>query len=89
MLEASTTEPLGTSVRGRSVPEIGRRMIDVARAGLERRGEPRPAEALAPLDRRLTERRSPAEEMLRAYREGGVARVVHEAALRVKQPAGA
>jgi gamma-glutamylcysteine synthetase len=85
-LEASTTEPLDATVDGRPIPEIARRMLDVARDGLERRGEASPAEALAPLERRLAERRSPAEEVLRAYREGGLPRLVRETALRVPEP---
>lgn len=80
-LEASTTEPLHARVRGRSMAELARRMLDVARGGLERRGEASAGEALAPLERRLAEVRSPAEEVLRAYREGGLPRVIREAAL--------
>ena len=47
----------------------------------ERRGEPSPREALRPLERRLDERRSPAEETLRVYRDGGVAALVRHARL--------
>jgi gamma-glutamylcysteine synthetase len=75
-LDASATEPIGSTLDGRRVPELLTRMLDVARVGLERRGEPSPREALLPLERRLAERRSPAEETLRVYREGGVAALV-------------
>jgi len=79
LLDASATEPLGACVAGRPVPELARRMLEVAREGLARRGEASPREALAPLERRLAERRSPAEELLRVYREGGVAAVLRQA----------
>ena len=78
-LEASATEPIDATVDGRSIPELASRMLDVAREGLLRRGEPSPREALLPLERRLAERRSPAEETLRVYREGGVAALVRRA----------
>lgn len=79
LLDASATEPLDARVEGRPVLELGRRMLDVAREGLVRRGEASPSEALAPLERRLVERRSPAEELLQVYREGGVAAVLRQA----------
>jgi gamma-glutamylcysteine synthetase len=72
LLEASQTEPVAARVLGRHVPELARRMLDVARGGLERRGEPDARGALDPLERRLAERRSPAEELLRAWREDGL-----------------
>ncbi len=80
-LHASATEPMGATLDGREVPELLSRMLEVARAGLERRGEPSPREALRPLERRLDERRSPAEETLRVYRDGGVAALVRHARL--------
>ena len=39
-LHASATEPMGATLDGREVPELLSRMLEVARAGLERRGEP-------------------------------------------------
>ena len=56
----------------RSIADCARRMVDVARRGLERRGEESPERALGPLYRRIEERRSPAEDLLREYRRGGV-----------------
>lgn len=81
VLEASTTAPLDSSVSGRRIPELARRMLDVAGCGLERRGEERPKEALEPLYRRLDEGRTPAEELLEAYRAGGMAAVVRRSLL--------
>lgn len=85
VLEASTTEPLDCSVGGRSIRELARRMLDVARCGLERRGEERATERLAPLHRRLEERRTPADELLAAYREGGIGPVIRRS--RIEAPA--
>lgn len=82
VLEASTTQPLDCRVSGRPIPELARRMLDVARCGLERRGEEQPKEALEPLYRRLDEGRTPAEALLEAYRSGGVAAVVRRSLLR-------
>jgi hypothetical protein len=56
-------------------------MVDVARCGLERRGEDRPREALGPLYRRLDEGRTPAEDLLEAYRSGGLEAVVRRSLL--------
>ena len=47
--------------------------------GLDLRGEPSPREALLPSSAGSRERRSPAEETLRVYREGGVAALVRQA----------
>jgi gamma-glutamylcysteine synthetase len=76
VLEASTTEPLDSGVDGRSIPELARRMLEVARGGLERRGEANPRGARAPPPRRLEEGRTPAEDLVRTYREGGLAALV-------------
>jgi gamma-glutamylcysteine synthetase len=72
VLTASTTEPMDAHVAGRSIAEYARRMVDVARRGLVRRGEPSPEQALGPLYGRIEGRRSPAEDLLREYRQGGV-----------------
>jgi gamma-glutamylcysteine synthetase len=85
-LDASATEPMGTTLDGRSVPELLSRMLEVARAGLRLRGEPSPREALLPLERRIAERRSPAEETLCLYREGGVAALVRQARMCAGMP---
>ena len=83
VLEASTTAAARTAASsGRPIPELARRMLDVARCGLERRGEEQPKEALEPLYRRLDEGRTPAEALLEAYRSGGVAAVVRRSLLR-------
>ncbi len=79
VLDASASEPLDARVLDRSIPELARLMLEVARGGLERRGEPKPSEALAPLERRIQERASPAEQLLRTYREGGTAAVLRSA----------
>jgi gamma-glutamylcysteine synthetase len=81
VLEASTTAPLDCSVLGRPIPDLALRMVDVARCGLERRGEDRPREALGPLYRRLDEGRTPAEDLLEAYRSGGLEAVVRRSLL--------
>jgi gamma-glutamylcysteine synthetase len=76
VLEASLTGSLDSHVDGRSIAGLARRLVDVARRGLERRGEERPEQALAPLYRRIDERRSPAEDLLREYQRGGVPALV-------------
>jgi len=79
LLDASAREPLTARVEGRPVLELARRMLDAARRGLERRGEANPAGALGPLYGRLEERRTPAEQLLREYREGGLPALVRHA----------
>jgi gamma-glutamylcysteine synthetase len=76
VLEASTTDPLGTSVEGRPISDLAREMVDIARRGLRRRGEEDPDSALSELDRRLDEGTSPSEELLREYRQGGMERLL-------------
>ncbi len=76
VLEASLTRPLDASVEGRSIAAFALRMLELARRGLELRGEEAPAELLEPLYRRLAERRSPAEALLREYQHGGVPALV-------------
>jgi gamma-glutamylcysteine synthetase len=79
VLEASTTDPLGTSVEGQPITELAREMVDVARRGLKKRGEEDADLALAELDRRLDEETSPSEELLREYRHGGMKRLLEYA----------
>lgn len=86
MLEASTTLPLDSAVRGRSVPALLRGMLDVARRGLARRGEEDPEAALSALEARLEERCSPAEKVLREYRRTGPAGVMTMTRLRPGPP---
>ncbi|MCG6922309.1 MAG: hypothetical protein LJF15_14675 [Acidobacteria bacterium] len=81
VLHASTTEPLDTTVEGRSIPAYAREMVDVARRGLRARGEDDPDSALSELDRRIDEKTSPSEELLREYRSGGLPRLLKVARL--------
>jgi gamma-glutamylcysteine synthetase len=76
VLDASLTGSLDSSVDGRSIAAHARRLLDVARRGLEQRAEDNPGQALEPLYRRLAERRSPAEDLLREYQRGGVPALV-------------
>ena len=76
VFDASMTEPVDARVEGRSIAALARRMVDIARRGLEERGEESPEQALAPLYRRIDERRSPAERLLREFRRGGVPALV-------------
>jgi gamma-glutamylcysteine synthetase len=70
-LEASTREPLDGAVRGRRVVPLLSELLGIARRGLALRGEEDPSGALAPLEQRLEERLSPAEEVVREYRRSG------------------
>jgi gamma-glutamylcysteine synthetase len=81
VLDASTTEPLDTTVEGRSIPAYAREMVDLARQGLRARGEDDPDSALSELDRRIDEKTSPSEELLREYRSGGLPRLLEVARL--------
>ena len=63
VLEASMTGAVDSCVDGRSIPGYAQRMLEVARRGLERRGEEGPEELLAPLYRRLLQRCSPAARL--------------------------
>lgn len=74
--EASTTLPFDTEVRGRPVPTLARELVGVARRGLGRLGDVDAAAALSALERRIDERRSPAEVLLDEFRRNGVAGVV-------------
>jgi gamma-glutamylcysteine synthetase len=81
VLEASTTEPLESSVQGRPVSDLAREMVDVARQGLKKRSEEDADRALEELDRRLDEGTTPSEELLREYRSGGLPRLLEYARL--------
>lgn len=85
-LEASTTLPVDSSVRGRPVPALLREVLDAARRGLVRRGEEDPDGALAPLEARLAKRCSPAEQVLREYRRAGPGAVMTMTRLRPGPP---
>lgn len=71
VLEASTTLPFGSTVSGRSIPALSRELVEIARRGLVRRGEPDAEGALSALDLRIDERLSPAEALLREFRRFG------------------
>jgi len=75
-LEASTTLPFGSTVSGRSIPALSRELVDIARRGLVRRGEPDADGALLALDRRIDEKLSPAEALMREYRRAGLDGVI-------------
>jgi gamma-glutamylcysteine synthetase len=79
VLDASTTEPLDTIVEGHPIPPLAREMVEVARRGLKARGED--DVLLQELDRRIEERTSPSEELLREYRTGGFPRLLERARL--------
>ena len=76
LLDESTRLPLNSIVLGRSVPSMATEMIDVARRGLVRRGEPSPDTWLAPLRQRIEDGASPSERRLDALRHGGMAEVI-------------
>ncbi len=71
LLDESTRLPLQSVVLGRSVPELLRETIAIARRGLVRRGEPTPDAWLAPLLQRIEDGVSPAERRLREIGRGG------------------
>jgi gamma-glutamylcysteine synthetase len=79
VLDASTTEPLDTTVDGRSILAYAREMVDVARRGLRARRDDETL--LAELDRRIDEKTSPSQELLREYRSGGLPRLLEVARL--------
>jgi gamma-glutamylcysteine synthetase len=81
VLEASTTEPLQTDVEGRSIPDLAREMVDIAREGLKKRGEKDGGSELSELDRRLDEGTTPSEELLREFQSGGIPRLLEYARL--------
>jgi hypothetical protein len=85
-LEASTALPFDAVVGGRSVPGLLRELVDVARGGLVRRGEADVDGALAPLERRLDERCSPAEKVALEYRLRGPGGVMNLTRLRPGPP---
>jgi hypothetical protein len=70
-LEASTSLPFDAVVGGKSIPALLRDLVVIARRGLVRRGEPDADGALAALDLRIDEMRSPAETLAEAFRRGG------------------
>jgi gamma-glutamylcysteine synthetase len=76
VLDASMTEPLDTSLEGRSIPGYARDMVDIARRGLKLRGEEDADTALNPLYQRIEDRCSPSERLLRDYQEGGIKRLI-------------
>jgi hypothetical protein len=76
MLHESTHLPLQSMVEGRSVPQMLRELLSVARRGLLRRGEPAPDRWLAPLMQRLDDRSSASERRLEERRRGGLAEVI-------------
>ena len=71
LLDESTRLPLESVVLGRSVPELAKEMIGIARDGLVRRGEPSPDRWLAPLLQRIEDGASPSERRLEDVRRGG------------------
>lgn len=79
VLAASTTEPLRGGVEGRPISDLAREMVDVARQGLNMRGEEDAVRALGELDRRLDEGTTPSEELLREYQSGGLPRLLEYA----------
>jgi gamma-glutamylcysteine synthetase len=79
VLDASTTQPVDTTLEGRSIPAYAREMVDVARRGLRASGED--DTLLVELDRRIDEKTSPSEELLREYRSGGLPRLLEVARL--------
>jgi gamma-glutamylcysteine synthetase len=86
VLEASTSQPLDSSVAGRPIPRLARELAALAARGLERRGEADPHAALAPLGRRLDEKLSPSEVVAREYRLRGPAGVMDLTRLRPGPP---
>jgi gamma-glutamylcysteine synthetase len=76
VLNASMTEPLDTSLDGRSIPGYARDMVDIARRGLKMRGEVNGASDLSPLYQRIEDKCSPSESLLRDYHEGGIMKLI-------------
>jgi gamma-glutamylcysteine synthetase len=76
LLDDSTRLPLQSVVLGRSVPELLKETIAIARRGLVCRGEPAPDAWLAPLLQRIEDGASPAERRLQEVRSGGTAELV-------------
>jgi hypothetical protein len=76
LLDASTRQPLRSSVLGRSVPDLAKEMIAIARRGLIRRGERAPDQWLAPLLQRIEDGRSPAEQRIDEMSRGGTAELI-------------
>jgi gamma-glutamylcysteine synthetase len=76
LLDESTRLPLRSVVLGRSVPELLKETITIARRGLIRRGEPAPDAWLAPLLQRIEDGASPAERRLQEIRSGGTAALI-------------
>ena len=74
LLDESTRLPLRSVVLGRSVPDLLKETIAIARRGLVRRGEPTPDTWLAPLLQRIEDGASPAERRLREIRREARAR---------------
>jgi hypothetical protein len=75
-LEASTELPFDSRVGVHSVPALLREMLDIARRGLVLRKEPDVDAALSALEKRLEERCSPAEKLIREYRRTGPGGVI-------------
>ena len=76
LLDESTRLPLQSDVLGRSVPDLARGMVGVARRGLIRRGESDPDRWLAPLLQRIDDGRSPSERRLLDLRAGGMTELI-------------
>ena len=76
LLGESTRLPLHSIVLGRSVPDLLKETIAIARRGLVIRGEPSPDAWLAPLLQRIEDGASPAERRLRELRHGGTAEMI-------------
>jgi gamma-glutamylcysteine synthetase len=85
-LEASTELPFDSRVGVHSVPALLREMLDIARRGLILRKEPGVDAALSALEKRLEERCSPAEKLIREYRRTGPGGVMALTRLRPGPP---
>jgi hypothetical protein len=75
LFAAARTSGLDTKVAGHWVPDLLGNLLDLAEAGLARRGRGEDR-YLRPLRRRLGQLTSPAEEALAAHAEGGIEAVV-------------
>ena len=76
LLHESTRLPLDSVVDGRSVPNLARDVIAIAKRGLVRRGEPSPDTWLAPLLQRIEDGSSPSDRRLAEHRRGGTAELI-------------
>lgn len=76
LLGESTRQPLDSVVDGRSVPNLAREVIAIAKRGLIRRGESSPDTWLAPLLQRIEDGVSPSDRRLGEFRRGGTAELI-------------